>query len=344
MLDVIGIACRMLTDLGLHELMCEPRDQNPSEKGCLAYTLASGCLGKVGPDKSFNLSKLRVVTSSGSVLSEDTYRWFYSKAFPPSVLLCSMSGGTDIAGCFVGGTPLLPVYAGEIQCKALGMAVDIFDAARPDPVSLGNSAEAGELVCTEPFPSQPLAFVGEDGNERYRSSYFERYGTTIWCQGDLVKQLADTGGLVILGRSDGVLNPSGVRSGSAEIYAVTETFPELSDSICVGQKREIDADERVLLFIKMKSGSRLDTDLAQRIHRYYPRHVPKFVFEVADIPYTVNGKKCEINVKNIVNGRKSVASGTIANPGALDLYEQYWQLPKEGREASHKSRNYEPKL
>ncbi|KAJ9144947.1 Acetoacetyl-synthase [Pleurostoma richardsiae] len=287
------------------------------------------------PRNQFDLSKLRVVTSTGSVLSADLYDWFYSAAFPPHAQLISMSGGTDISGCFVGGTPLLPVYAGEIQAKALGMAVDILDAARDDPVSVEMWGEAGELVCTKPFPSEPLEFHGKDGLEKYRVSYFDRFGPNIWCHGDYVQRLPDTGGLAVLGRSDGVLNPSGVRFGSAEIYAVTEIFPQIADCICVGQKRESDPDERVLLFVKMRRGAKFTKELEKRLKeairtKYTPRHVPRFVFEVADIPYTVNGKKCEINVKHIVSRRKAAISGTVANPDALDLYEHFQDLPGDG--------------
>ncbi|KAF4493694.1 acetoacetate- ligase [Fusarium agapanthi] len=299
----------------------------------------------VTPRQAFDLSRLRVVTSTGSTLSAELYNWFYSTGFPDTTHLISMSGGTDIAGSFVGGSPMLPVIAGEIQCKALGMSVDIYDASRDDPVSVEDLDQPGELVCTKPFPSQPLAFIGEKGAERYKSSYFERFGTKVWCQGDFIKRDRITGGLVMLGRSDGVLNPSGVRFGSAEIYAVTETFPEISDSICIGQRREVDEDERVLLFVKMHAGFSLDSKLQQRINaaircRYSPRHVPKFTFEVDDIPYTVNGKKCEINIKNIVNGREQAVSGAVSNPNALKLYEQYINLPPE----RHTARPTKPNL
>ncbi|KAM6521754.1 hypothetical protein FALCPG4_011460 [Fusarium falciforme] len=284
--------------------------------------------------KRFGLDKLRVVTSTGSVLSPELYEWFYSVAFPSHVHLISMSGGTDIAGCFVGGSPILPVYAGEIQAKALGMAVDVLDAAETKGLSIEATGEAGELACTRPFPSQPLAFLGSEGQAKYRSSYFDRFGPRVWCQGDFIQRQVDTGGFLMLGRSDGVLNPSGVRFGSAEIYAVTETMPDIADSICVGQKRHSDSDERVLLFVKMKPGASLTPATVSRIKnaiqdRYSPRHVPKFVFAVQDIPYTVNGKKCEINVKHIVSGRKAAVSGTIANPLSLRLYEKYQHLPTE---------------
>ncbi|KAJ4043581.1 hypothetical protein NW753_010178 [Fusarium oxysporum] len=284
------------------------------------------------PCKQFDLSALRAVTSTGAVLSSDIYHWFYSTAFPPKAQLISMTGGTDIAGCFLGGTPLLPVYAGEIQCKALGMAVSIFDAGRPDSVPIEDTGAPGELVCTQPFPSQPLAFMGSHGREKYRAAYFDSFGPNTWCQGDLVQRLTDTGGFVMLGRSDGVLNPSGVRFGSAEIYSVMAAIPEVSDSVCVGQRREIDIDERVLLFVKMKPDEKFTHDVKERIKtairsKCSPRHVPAFIFEVHDIPYTLNGKKCEINIKHIVNGRKVAVSGTIANPAALEEYQRYRDLP-----------------
>jgi acetoacetyl-CoA synthetase len=237
---------------------------------------------------------------------------------------------------------LLPVFAGEIQCKALGMAVDIYDPESAGGVSVEKSGAAGELVCTQPFPSQPLQFHGPGGLEKYRSSYFERFGPRVWCQGDFIQRLTDTGGLLMLGRSDGVLNPSGVRFGSAEIYAVTETFSDISDAICVGQRRACDSDEQVLLFIKMKPGCSFTQDIQQRLRasirdKYTPRHVPKYIFAVADIPYTINGKKCEINVKHIVSGRAVAVSNTVANPQALELYKRFQDLPAEGKRIGAKA-------
>ncbi|KAH7142767.1 acetoacetyl-synthase [Dactylonectria estremocensis] len=289
----------------------------------------------IRPREHFNLSNLRIVTSTGSALAEDLYSWFYETAFPPSVHLISMSGGTDIAGSFVGGTPLLPVYAGEIQCKALGMAVDIYDSASESPISIESSGAPGELVCIRPFPSQPLAFVGKNGWDKYKSSYFGRFGPSVWCQGDFVQRSLDTNGIMMLGRSDGVLNPSGVRFGSAEIYAITDTLPELLDCLCIGQHRDVDQQERVLLFVKMKPGYPFTPEVETRIRSAIrdgcsPRHVPSLILEVSDIPYTVNGKKCEINVKHIVNGRAVSASGTVGNPEAFRLYYKYRDLPVEG--------------
>ncbi|EGU83212.1 hypothetical protein FOXB_06286 [Fusarium oxysporum f. sp. conglutinans Fo5176] len=297
----------------------------------------------ITPRRDFDLSHLRIMLSTGSVLSAELYEWFYSVAFPPSAQLISMSGGTDIAGCFVCGTPMLPVYAGEIQCKALGMAVDIYDSGTDEHVSVEELGAPGELVCAKPFPSQPLAFLGKDGYKQYKASYFERYGPSVWCQGDFVQRSPATGGIFMLGRSDGVLNPSGVRFGSAEIYAVIETIPEVLDSICVGQKREVDINERVLLFVKIRPGASLTSHLKSHINsairdRYSPRHVPAYIFEVDDIPYTANGKKYEINVKHAINGNKFAVTGSVANPAALKVYEKYRDLPVEGpRKESHQS-------
>ncbi|KAL9562799.1 hypothetical protein ACKAV7_012985 [Fusarium commune] len=269
----------------------------------------------ITPRRDFDLSRLRIMLSTGSVLSAELYQWFYSIAFPPSAQLISMSGGTDIAGCFVCGTPMLPVYAGEIQCKALGMAVDIYNSGTDEHVSVEELGAPGELVCAKPFPSQPLAFIGKDGYKQYKASYFERYGPSVWCQGDFVQRSPVTGGIVMLGRSDGILNPSGVL-----------------DSICVGQKREVDVNERVLLFVKMRPGASLTSHLKSRINsairdRYSPRHVPAYIFEADDIPYTANGKKCEINVKHAINGNKFAVAGSVANPAALKAYEKYRDLP-----------------
>ncbi|KAJ5661517.1 acetoacetyl-synthase [Penicillium maclennaniae] len=268
------------------------------------------------PRKQYSLEKLRIVTSTGSVLSEDLYKWFYRYAFPQKTQLISMSGGTDIAGSFVGDARF-------------------FLCILTEPVSIELSEEAGELVCTQPFPSQPLAFYGPGGDEKYRASYFSRFGDHVWSQGDFIRLLPDTKGLLIIGRSDGVLNPSGVRFGSAEIYQVVETIPEILDSICVGQRRSFDGDERVLLFVMMKVPHTLDARLVASIKaaikdRYSPRHVPARIFQVQEIPYTVNGKKCEINVKQIVSGMNTKVSGTVANPESLKLYEQYFHLPNAG--------------
>ncbi|KAH7131834.1 acetoacetyl-synthase [Dendryphion nanum] len=289
----------------------------------------------IHPRRDYKIHGIRIVTSTGSVLSDELYEWFYGGAFPDQTHLISMSGGTDIAGSFVGGTPLLPVYKGEVQVRALGMAVDIFDPVADKPTPVTEPECPGELVCTQPFPSQPLEFYGKAGLEKYNASYFQRFGNGVWCQGDFIQAYKKTGGIRMLGRSDGVLNPSGVRFGSAEIYAVTDRFDELEDSICVGQRRKGDLDERVLLFIRLKSNQKFTPDLVSRIKRairekYSAKHVPQFIFAVAAIPYTMNGKKCELNVKQIVSGVAAQVSGTVANPESLKGFEPYVRLRKDG--------------
>ncbi|KAJ0416309.1 acetoacetyl-CoA synthetase [Aspergillus carlsbadensis] len=279
---------------------------------------------KIVPKNTVDLSRLRVVTSTGAALPSEMYTWFYETAFPPSTHLISMSGGTDLCGSLVGGTPLLPVYAGEIQAKCLGMAIEVYDPVSANAATV-QDGEPGELVCTSPFPSQPLTFYGDGGDEKYRSSYFARFGPRVWCQGDFVQIESDTGGIKMLGRSDGVLNPSGVRFGSSEIYAVVDAFPEIEDSICIGQRREFDEDEAVLLFVVLKPGQSLSSELVRRVknairERYSPRHVPKDIFDVSAIPYTANGKKCEINVKQILNGVGSAVGGSVVNPESLEGY------------------------
>ncbi|TVY36534.1 Acetoacetyl-CoA synthetase [Lachnellula subtilissima] len=287
------------------------------------------------PRNSFNLERLRTVTSTGAALSANMYNWFYEIGFSPHVQLVSMSGGTDIAGSC---TCWRKSFASCVRWRDSGQSVRHgrrnFDPSQNAGVPVELLDLPGELVCTKPFPSQPLEFFGVGGNERYQKSYFERFGDTVWCQRDFIQFQKDTEGLIMLGRSDGVLNPSGVRFGSSEIYAVTEEFPEVEDSICVGQRRMSDIDERFLLFVKMKTSEAFTADLATRLKlairkRYSSRHVPKHVFEVADIPYTVNGKKCEINVKQIVSGQVGAVSGTVSNPSSLDLYRKYANLPVE---------------
>ncbi|KAF5239053.1 hypothetical protein FANTH_10100 [Fusarium anthophilum] len=262
------------------------------------------------------------VTSTGSALPASQYEWFYKIGFHPHTHLISMCGGTDLLGC---------LYAGEIQAKALGMAVDVLDGTRDEPVSVANQGLEGELVCRQPFPSQPIGFYGSDGPRRYQKAYFERYGDSIWQQGDFVRIVPDTKGIIIYGRSDGVLNPSGIRFGPADIYSVTERIPTIADAICVGRQLEVDMDEKVILFVKLSPGLKLHQSLqlqirqtiAQKLSR---RHVPRYIFQVKDIPCTVNGKRCESHVKSIMNGRPPPAVVTMANPECLKEYEHYHQL------------------
>ncbi|KIW48689.1 acetoacetate-CoA ligase [Exophiala oligosperma] len=269
-----------------------------------------------------SLKKLRTITSTGSVLHESQFHWVY-RTFG-SVHLMSMSGGTDIAGAFVGGASTLPVYAGWCQARTLGMKVEVYSEEGKVIDSTGNP---GELVCTAPFPSEPVFFWGDPEGNRYRASYFEKYPGK-WCQGDFIRLDPNTQGIMFLGRSDGVLNPSGVRFGSAEIYNCLAAFHQIEDSLCVGRKRPSDRDEQVLLFVKMVQGHRFDQQLKTAIEVHIrrtlsARHVPRLICETRAIPMTATGKKTEVPVKKIVSGQKITPSSTIANPDCLQWYEQF---------------------
>lgn len=253
----------------------------------------------VVPAETLDLSHLRAIYSTASPLPPSTFAYVY-KTFPAHINLGSITGGTDIISLFGAPCPLLPVRAGEIQCAGLGMAVSVADPVTGEPTP----DRDGELVCTRPFPCQPLTFWGPDGEARYRSSYFERFrdqetGRPIWHHGDFVRIDARTGGLTMLGRSDGVLKPAGVRFGSAEMYNVLARFfgAEVEDAVCVGRRRESDRDETVCLFVVMREGRRFDEDLRERMKgtvrkELSPRHVPGVVEEAkGGIPKTGNGKK-----------------------------------------------------
>ena len=247
----------------------------------------------VFPCESVDLSSLRAIYSTASPLPPSTFSFVY-RAFPSTVNLASITGGTDIISLFGAPCPLLPVHAGEVQCLGLGMAVAAIDSLTGEEVKAGDE---GDLVCTVPFPSQPLTFYGEGGDDKYRDAYFSRF-PGIWHHGDFVRINPATSGLVMLGRSDGVLKPSGVRFGSAEIYNIlTRFFPEIQDAVCVGRQRPTDRDETVCLFVKLVEGRHFDADLRTRIcdairSELSPRHVPGLVEEAeGGIPVTTNGKK-----------------------------------------------------
>jgi acetoacetyl-CoA synthetase len=241
----------------------------------------------------------------------------------------SISGGTDINGCFVAGTPIQPVYAGEIQGPALGMKVNAYDE-KGNPV---RDREA-ELVCEAPSPSMPIYFWNDPENKKYIEAYFSYYKgiKNVWRHGDLIIYHSDTGGITILGRSDFTLKPSGVRIGPAEIYRVVEKFKEIADSLAVGQKWK--DDERIILFVKMAQGYKLTEELKERIKKALreeasPRHVPALIFEVPDIPYTYNMKKVESAVYNIINGKPVTNRDALINPESLDYFEKLLPLLKE---------------
>jgi len=269
----------------------------------------------VEPKKISKFPALKVIASTGSPLSNESFEYVYEK-WKKNVQLSSIAGGTDIVSCFILGNPTLPVHLGEIQCKGLGMDVDCFNDE-------GNSlvGEQGELVCKTAFPSMPVYFWNDKNNEKYQSAYFEVF-PGIWHHGDFM-EITQNGGIIMLGRSDATLNPQGVRIGTAEIYRVVEQIPEIEDSVVVGKKEE--SDEIVVLFVKLKAGSSLDEQLTKKIissirNGCSPRHVPAIIKSVPDIPYTINGKKVEIAVKKIIHGLEVKNKDALANPGCLDFY------------------------
>jgi acetoacetyl-CoA synthetase len=253
--------------------------------------------------------------STGSPLSAESFAFVYS-AIKSDLHLASVSGGTDICGCFVAGNPLSPVYAGEIQGPTLGLQVDVFDDAGA-PLPQGK----GELVCTNAFPSMPIEFWNDPTGEKYRNAYFARF-PGVWCHGDFAEWTGH-GGMIIHGRSDATLNPGGVRIGTAEIYAQVETIPEVVEALAIGQTW--DSDVRVVLFVRLRPGAALDEPLQQRIRQVIragasPRHVPAKIVAVADIPRTKSGKITELAVREVVHGREVKNREALANPEALDLY------------------------
>lgn len=273
------------------------------------------------PNASHHLDDLRAVASTGSPLVPESFEFVYD-AIKDDVQLASISGGTDIISCFVLGNPTGPVYSGEIQCRGLGMAVDVFDE---DGRSIVGTP--GELVCTRPFPSMPTGFWNDDDGSRYHAAYFERFDG-VWCHGDWV-ELTERGGMIIYGRSDAVLNPGGVRIGTAEIYRQVEQLDEVVEAIVVGQPW--DGDVRVVLFVKLAEGVTLDDSLVDAIRRRIrenttPRHVPAKILQVADIPRTKSGKITELAVRDVICGRPVKNREALANPEALDLYQDLPEL------------------
>ncbi|KID92619.1 acetoacetyl-CoA synthase [Metarhizium guizhouense ARSEF 977] len=285
-------------------------------------------------DASIDLSCLEAIYSTASPLPPSTFRFVY-EAFPKTVNLASITGGTDIISLFGAPCPLLPVRVGQIQCAGLGMDIRVVDSISGEDMPPG---EQGDLVCVKPFPCQPLTFFGANGQTKYRSAYFERFENVcgvkgpVWHHGDFVK-IPDpaTGSLVMLGRSDGVLKPAGVRFGSAEIYNILTRFfaAEVEDAVCVGRRRETDKDEMVCLFVVMVPGKPFSQDLKTQImakirSELSPRHVPAVVEECgAGIPKTGNGKKIEVAVKQILSGLNIKTNASVANPEALEWFKEW---------------------
>ncbi len=273
------------------------------------------------PKHSHDLNKLRTMSSTGSPLAPENFRFVY-EGIKEDIHLASISGGTDIVSCFVLGVPVLPVWTGEIQAAGLGMAVDVWDDDGK-PLRAGK----GELVCTRPFPSMPIGFWNDSDGAKYHAAYFDRF-PNVWCHGDFA-EWTEHGGLIIHGRSDATLNPGGVRIGTAEIYNQVEQMPEVLEAICIGQDWEDDV--RVVLFVRLAEGVVLDEALEKAIRTRIrtgasPRHVPARIIAIDDIPRTKSGKITELAVRDVVHGREVKNKEALANPEALELYRDLPQL------------------
>ena len=277
---------------------------------------------ELNPAKSHDLSSIRMIGSTGSVLAPESFDYIYQKV-KSDVHLASLSGGTDICGCFVASIPTLPVFRGEIQGPCLGMATEVFD-------SNGNvtvNDQKGELVCTVPFPSKPIGFWGDDENARFRAAYFEGFAG-VWTHGDFASRSA-TGGITLYGRSDATLNSRGVRIGTAEIYRVVENFPEIQESMAVSQ--DWDNDTRVVLFVVLKSGAKFTEDLALQIKKALkeeasPRHVPDKILVAPELPRTKSNKLVELAVTDVINGREVRNVDALSNPAALNWFKNLAEL------------------
>ncbi len=267
------------------------------------------------PKKNLNLSSLNTILSTGSPLSAENFNWVY-KNVKKDVQLSSISGGTDIISCFMLGNPVLPVFPEEIQCRGLGMKVEAYNE-KGESIT----GEKGELVCTMPFPSMPVFFWNDLDGAKYRSAYFEKY-PGVWHHGDYIK-ITKNGGVIVYGRSDATLNPGGVRIGTAEIYRVVEAMDEIADSLVVGQDWENDV--RVILFIVLKSGAILSDDLLGKIRSNIrnsasPRHVPAKIIEIMEVPRTISGKKVELAVTRLIQGKNIDNKDALANPSSLEQF------------------------
>jgi len=297
------------------------RDEKWTIFGTSAKWIDACAKAELKPAETHDLSTVRLMCSTGSPLAPESFDYVY-RDVKADIQLASISGGTDILGCFMLGNPVKPVWRGEIQSPGLGMAVRVFDD-NGQPVE----GEQGELVCVKPFPSMPLGFWGDDSGERYRAAYFEKY-PNVWTHGDFIEQ-SPHHGFTVFGRSDATLNPGGVRIGTAEIYRQVEAFPQVLESIVIGQTW--DHDTRVVLFVRMQEGESLTDDLITDIKKRIrtnctPRHVPAKVIAVADIPRTRSGKITELAVRDVVHGRAVKNAEALANPEALDLYKDLEEL------------------
>jgi acetoacetyl-CoA synthetase len=275
----------------------------------------------IKPKELYKLEKLRAILSTGSILANHSFDFVYNN-IKSDLLLASISGGTDIVSCFVLGNPMLPVYQGEAQCRGLGYAVEAYDENGKSVLG-----REGELVCVKPAPSMPLGFWHDDDNQKFMAAYFSVY-ENIWYHGDYII-ISENGGVRFLGRSDATLNPQGVRIGTGEIYQVLEKMDEVLDSLVVGWMRN--DDEQVILFVQLKNGTAFNDSFIAKVKNAIKvgctaRHVPAKVIAINDIPYTINGKKVELAVKNIINGKPVKNSNVLRNPESLELYRNLPEL------------------
>ena len=277
--------------------------------GCGAKIIETYLKNSIKPYKSHQLKKLKTILTTGSPLLKESFEYLY-RDVKKNIRVSSISGGSDILSCFALGNPLLPVYAEELQCRGLGMAVKIFD-------DVGNTIinKPGELVCTKPFPTMPLYFWNDLDGEKYFHAYFDQY-ENVWTHGDYAK-ITEHGGLIIYGRSDATLNPGGIRIGTADIYEQVLKIPAVVDCVAAGLQKN--NDEEIILFVKLKNNVLLDEKLISEIKKLVrdnttPFHVPKKIIQVSGIPKTMNGKTMEMAVKNIINGREIKNSEAVANP------------------------------
>lgn len=292
------------------------------EEGVTAFGLSASYIHALmaagfNPREHANLEKLRMISQTGSALSEEGFRFVY-REIKGDLHFNSIAGGTDINGCFCIGNLLSPVYVGELQAPGLGMKIECYDE-RGKPVR----DTQGELVCEIPEPSMPIYFANDPDGERYLNAYFRVY-PGIWHHGDYVQFNSETGGISYFGRSDSVLKPSGVRIGTAEIYNIVEKLPQVQDSLAIGQQYH--DDQRILLFVQLAPGAALTEELKKRIKKELrtkasPRHVPALIYAVPDLPKTFNGKKVESAVTNLVNGRRITNREALGNPESLDYFE-----------------------
>ena len=275
----------------------------------------------LSPNGFAKLDSLKQILSTGSPLVPESFDYVYEKV-KKDIILGSISGGTDIISCFALNSPSVPVYRGELQCRGLGMDVDAFD-------DNGNSVQnkKGELVCKSPFPSMPISFWNDENGEKYYNAYFNKF-KNVWAHGDFI-EINDHGGVVIYGRSDATLNPGGVRIGTSELYRVVESFFEVEDSLVIAQEWE--NDQRIILFLKLKEPHAFSEKFVDTIKKTIrtslsPRHVPSIILQIEDIPYTISGKKVELAVKKIIEGKEVVNQDALSNPESLDFYRSIPEL------------------